>query len=934
MKKQHKQFPLRASVLAVQGALVALTFIPVLASAQSVEELTQRTSTVEAGITSVDKSSYKFGEFNGLQKQGETANLNVELNGGAAYDSGGVTRYRIQGSDLGLEDRNITVQYGEQGKFRLNFGYDELLRNRSDSYQTPLNGAGTNKLTLPSNWLVPLQQNVNPNKSAPALVPNGVNARALDPNFINNDAVYRFNNAANATAVDAPSAIYAPTQAQINQMLSVAATDQADFHNVNLNTKRTKYEVGGVAEIDSHWEIAFGVRQEFKLGAKPMSTVSRNTGGDIAMVIPDLIDTRTDQYDLSLNFRNANSFFTAAYYGSLFTNNVQSMSWQNWATGTQGTVGAAFASPTTNMMSSAPSNQFHQFNLTGGYNFTHDTKLVVNAAYGRNTQDDAYLSTGTELGSGLPRTSLGGVVITQSLNAKLTSKVSKDWGVAAGYKFDQRDNQTPVSNYVYYEAGETKAGTSIFNSINLGWTPTGGALGSGANINANRTYSKRTNQLNLDADYAITARENIKFGADWQQVNRYCNGSWIDCVDAANTNETTLRTEWRAAMGDSVSARIGVAHSNKTVGDYNENAFLALVPMANQTASNAPAGTTAYSTMNALGFSGAGPWVGSLTPAQIAALTPAQAYYFGASGTTPLAQASYGNGNRISELIGMRRYNMADRNRDKLRSMLNWDVSEKLSLQGGVDYNNDNYANSVYGLQKSTSTTFNLDAKYTANENTSFGAFYTNEDQKSVSAGNNLASNNTGLTTNSYVGTTTATNIVGNTACGGANTIAARNQNNKTDPCNNWSYDMRDKVDTLGISFNQKNLMAGKLDMTADLIYSSAKSDVTGAGGAYVNNPAAVANAPATVTTGAYYITAGSMPTVTTETIELKLKGKYTLDKKSAVRMSYSYSKTKIVDWSLDSMQYGTTGSGVLPTLEQAPDYTVQTVGVSYVYTF
>ena len=36
-----------------------------------------------------------------------------------------------------------------QGRFRLTFGYDELRRNRSDSYQTPYNGAGTNVLTLP-----------------------------------------------------------------------------------------------------------------------------------------------------------------------------------------------------------------------------------------------------------------------------------------------------------------------------------------------------------------------------------------------------------------------------------------------------------------------------------------------------------------------------------------------------------------------------------------------------------------------------------------------------------------------------------------------------------------------------------------------------------------------------------------------------------------
>ena len=90
---------------------------------------------------------------------------------------------------------------------------------------------------------------------------------------------------------------------------------------------------------------------------KPMGTVSRNTGGDIATIIPDVIDTDTIQVNASLNFKGDEELRAGGYYGSFFTNNVPSMSWQNWATGPTGT-------GTINTMSSTPSNSFNQINVT------------------------------------------------------------------------------------------------------------------------------------------------------------------------------------------------------------------------------------------------------------------------------------------------------------------------------------------------------------------------------------------------------------------------------------------------------------------------------------------------------------------------------------------------------------------------------------------
>jgi hypothetical protein len=82
-----------------------------------------------------------------------------------------------------------------------------------------------------------------------------------------------------------------------------------------------------------------------------------------------------------------------------------------------------------------------------------------------------------------------------------------------------------------------------------------------------------------------------------------------------------------------------------------------------------------------------------------------------------------------------------------------------------------------------------------------------------------------------------------------------------------------------------------------------------------------------------YYIAASAFPTVTTDTAELRVTGRYAVDKKSAVRISYGYAQTKAVDWSYDGYQFG-TGTNYMPTNEQAPNYTVQTLGIAYIFSF
>src|ERR1035437_11132759 len=129
MKTHTKGFTRRALVMAGLGALMPMAQIPgaytANAVAQSAKELTKPASTVELGVGAVSEGSFKYGEYNGLEKKGAYGIGNVDLRGGAAYDSDSAQRWRLKGADLGLETRSLQGEYGEQGRFGLNFGYDE-----------------------------------------------------------------------------------------------------------------------------------------------------------------------------------------------------------------------------------------------------------------------------------------------------------------------------------------------------------------------------------------------------------------------------------------------------------------------------------------------------------------------------------------------------------------------------------------------------------------------------------------------------------------------------------------------------------------------------------------------------------------------------------------------------------------------------------------
>jgi MtrB/PioB family decaheme-associated outer membrane protein len=840
---------------------------------------------IQFGVGGLNGSSFKFGEYNGLGNSGPFGIGNFDIRGGGAYEGIDTYRWRFLGSNVGLQDRNVSLEFGKQGLYQVRFVYDEILANRSNQFQTPYLGAGSNNLTLPSNWIKPRVTQVN----ATAL-----NLRSLDPvagagSFYNTSGV-----------------LTAPTAAQLATLASIIAADVPDFANVNLATKRIRGDAQIVISPSEKLDIPASYSRENKSGKKALGVVTSQVNEN-AVIMPYKVNWDTSQITAGINYKPNKLFLSVGYYGSYFNNNTASMTWQDIADPTK-----------TATLAEEPSNQFNQLTVTAAFKISHAAKLVVAGSYGRNTQDQAYLdptaAQNGQLAFGLPRTSLGGLVVTSMFQAKFTAKSGR-WDYVAAYKFEDRDNQTPVNIYLFQDANESKSGVSAFAGLN--GLPA--ALGSNTNIYNNRAYSKLSHLVNLETEFEVNKSQFFVVGYDTERTDRSCTKSWITCSDAPTVTENTIRAGYHKTRG-AFTARVDYDFGFRR-GTYNENAFLALVPEANVTPAGG-ASTSVYGFLKSTGLTAFGPVAGLPS----APLTGDAAIFTPNNNIVP--QGLYGSRNNINEIPGFRRYFVADRNRNHARAQFEWQAAEKFALQGTGQATDNNYLNSKLGLRRDTAWAATMDASYTPTADFVADVFYTYDNRHYNSAGDAYGTNST----------TTFQGQAGNTAISGGcfATIAARNASAKIDPCLNFFKNDRDKVDTVGFTLRRENLAGKKLQLATEVMYMRARTSNGVAGGSYVNNPLALA-APApplaSGTPAVFFIPAQDYPLIRNDELSVVPSATYAISKSASLQGFYWFQKLMASDWIYQGLQYG-TGTNYLPTNEKAPSYAMHVAGLSLNWAF
>ena len=523
---------LKLSVLSLAMASV-FTSMYAYADEEEAAALMKPTSSVEVELITVSGASQKFGEYNGLNKQGGYGNGNLNIRAGDAYKdnaNGGTQRWSIIGTDLGLSDRSASVGYSDQGNWNVGVGYDALQHNLAPGYQTPYQGSmGGNSFVLPSNFTGAAK-------------------------------------GSGATASGSPGNTNLLGSGQLGQ-----------FQNMDISTTRQNTSFNAAKIIDSNLDFSFDFNHLTQTGAKLMGFASAGltgtptaSSGEKVSILPNPTNYQTDTMTLAANWKGEKARFTASYFGSFFRDGNNGVQFQTFAT----------PNP-IQTMSTAPSNQLQQLNLGGGYDFSNKTKLAGNFSIGRNTQNsstgyDPYMMTGA-----FPTPAFNGLVNTSHFDLKLTDKTVKDLNLLVGYKFDQRDNLSQSNLYSFNQIAATASGSSAPYSPSTPLSFRNSQIDLGGEYKLTKDQRASLNYTNLQTtrwcnQYAVGTYQLTNGAAPTAGPNiPYTFPAGADCVTADASRSNMINAGYKLKATDSVDVKLNYIYdSRKTT--TNQNAITAM----------------------------------------------------------------------------------------------------------------------------------------------------------------------------------------------------------------------------------------------------------------------------------------------------------------------------------------------------------------------
>lgn len=344
------------------------------------------------------------------------------------------------------------------------------------------------------------------------------------------------------------------SQYTINTGLQGIGTDNLRVQSANkrdkvLETKREKVSLGFQKSIGDNWSARFRFTNEEKDGTRLFARGTSSGAGAANRwfnFLAEPIDSTITQWEAQIGYADARFQLQGGYYGSHYSNHNTRLNVTGGGVGFNG-AGANTLSP----IALAPSNEAHQFFVDGGFSFTPTTRASFKVAYTNATQTDAFignpagvLNTATT-GNISGRTNLGGRVETTLAYLGLSSRPLPKLSLLASLRYEDRDDNTPVVQYI-------------------STTPTGNHDGT------NETRSYRTSQGKLEANYLIANGYRLVAGLDHDVKDR--NTSDVRVVSHRDTTEETAwKIELRRAMSETANGSIAYVSSDRTGSDFKVN---------------------------------------------------------------------------------------------------------------------------------------------------------------------------------------------------------------------------------------------------------------------------------------------------------------------------------------------------------------------------
>jgi MtrB/PioB family decaheme-associated outer membrane protein len=338
-----------------------------------------------------------------------------------------------------------------------------------------------------------------------------------------------------------------------NLTLPAAGTALADptavppalLQRFEIKHGRDIYRLGLKGLLGNEWDYKVNYREDHRDGTR-LTGISFAAGGEAA-IVPYQIDDKTQQIEAILSYTSKIAQLQLGYTYSSFTNSQRAFNIQNPF--------VALGATSNGRMSLAPSNDLHQINATGAYNFSKATRLSATYSYGIGRQNDQFLPYDTNLPNSatvLPRNSLEGKVVNTLLDVALTTKPIDKMNLKVAYQYRDNDNRTPISQYFYVGRDGTTA------------VPTLAAAS--ASIRSNAPMSITEQKLSLEGDYEIAAKTVVRAGIEHVRKD-------YTKADVGSTDTDKLSLELRKTMADDFIASAGYSFTQRRGSAYDKNTF-------------------------------------------------------------------------------------------------------------------------------------------------------------------------------------------------------------------------------------------------------------------------------------------------------------------------------------------------------------------------
>lgn len=429
-------------------------------------------------VTDVSANLPYINKINPLYRQYNGIN-HEGLNGNANIDI--VNRdadgnwFKLYGENLGLSTQEAGISYEKQGDWAVGLDYNQIPRYAPFEVYTGIQGVGSNTITQPN----------------------------------------------------------LPSSAFANGVLK-----SPNLYETTLKTERDITTLTASKYLLEGLKTSFSFKNENKTGSR-MDGVRGVAGTGTPnlysgfLFAPEPIDQNHQQFEATLDYVTSKYQVTAGYYGSFLSTNSNSLNVIGGTNTQPVTTGATGLSP----IALSPDNQSQQFYVNGAYNFSDDTRGTMKLSRSQGIQNDNFLFRSDVLpGVG---SNLEAKVVTTEAFASLTSRVTKDLKVLGSWRYEDKNDKTPVR--LFY----------------TGYP--------------NNPESHTANWGKLEGDYRLGGGYSATVGVDYNQKK---SEQW----ERHEVEETTGRFAVRKAMSETVNGMLMYAHASRTGSEW-EGANIAIYPV-------------------------------------------------------------------------------------------------------------------------------------------------------------------------------------------------------------------------------------------------------------------------------------------------------------------------------------------------------------------